>query len=45
MSTEVILAVGFDAAANQVMRVKLMNAAKQGQKWFSSIRPDWSRII
>ena len=32
MSTEVILAVGFDAAANQVMRVKLMNAAKAGAK-------------
>ncbi|MCC8029395.1 MAG: FAD-dependent oxidoreductase [Lachnospiraceae bacterium] len=30
MSTEVILAVGFDAAASQVMRVKLMNAAKAG---------------
>ena len=32
MSTEVVLAVGFDAAANQVMRVKLMNAAKAGAK-------------
>lgn len=32
MSTEVILAVGFDAAANQVMRVKLMKAAKAGAK-------------
>ncbi|MCD8156674.1 MAG: FAD-dependent oxidoreductase [Clostridiales bacterium] len=32
MRTEVILAVGFDAPANQVMRVKLMNAAKAGAK-------------
>lgn len=32
LGTEVILAVGFDAAANQVMRVKLMNAAKAGAK-------------
>jgi len=30
MGTEVILAVGFDAQANQVMRVKLMQAAKAG---------------
>ena len=30
----------FDAAANQVMRVKLMKRRKgRGQKWFSSIRP------
>ncbi len=32
MSTEVILAVGFDAPSNQVMRVKLMQAAKAGAK-------------
>ncbi len=32
MSTNVILAVGFDAEANQVMRVKLMQAAKAGAK-------------
>ena len=32
LSTEVVLAVGFDAAANQVMRVKLMQAAKEGVK-------------
>ncbi len=32
MSTEVILAVGFDAPSNQVMRVKLMQAAKNGAK-------------
>ncbi|MCD8108528.1 MAG: FAD-dependent oxidoreductase [Clostridiales bacterium] len=32
MGTEVILAVGFDAQANQVMRVKLMQAAKAGAK-------------
>ncbi|MCC8150051.1 MAG: FAD-dependent oxidoreductase [Lachnospiraceae bacterium] len=32
LSTEVILAVGFDAQANQVMRVKLMQAAKAGAK-------------
>ncbi|MCD8365859.1 MAG: FAD-dependent oxidoreductase [Clostridiales bacterium] len=32
MSTEVILAAGFDAPANQVMRVKLMQAAKAGAK-------------
>ncbi|MCD8217210.1 MAG: molybdopterin-dependent oxidoreductase, partial [Clostridiales bacterium] len=32
LSTEVILAVGFDAPANQVMRVKLMQAAKAGAK-------------
>ncbi len=32
MSTEVILAVGFDAPSNQIMRVKLMQAAKAGAK-------------
>ena len=32
MSTEVVLAVGFDADANPVMRVKLMQAAKAGAK-------------
>ncbi len=32
MSTEVIVAVGFDAPSNQVMRVKLMKAAKAGAK-------------
>ncbi len=32
MSAEVILAVGFDAPSNQVMRVKLMQAAKAGAK-------------
>ncbi len=32
MSTDVILAVGFDAPENQVMRVKLMQAAKAGAK-------------
>ncbi len=32
MSTEVILAVGFNAPANQVMRVRLMKAAKAGAK-------------
>lgn len=32
VSTEVILAVGFEATANPVMRVKLMQAAKAGAK-------------
>ncbi len=32
LSTEVILAVGFDAPANAVMRVKLMQAAREGAK-------------
>lgn len=32
LSTEVVLAVGFDASANAVMRVKLMQAAKSGAK-------------
>ena len=32
LSTEVILVVGFEASANQVLRIKLMQAAKAGAK-------------